>query len=90
MRGCKFNVGDYVFIGDAIEGVIMRGVVIKTEYVDTRSITAWVIDVNPYYYFSNVEQRDVGGRMCMLTYIEDHLEIDIENNRDDKLNKLGI
>lgn len=51
MIECKFKIGDYVYLGS-----IMKGVVTKTTYCDfsnrIKTECNWIIEVDPYYFFS--------------------------------------
>jgi hypothetical protein len=98
MRPCKFSVGNCVTIKDN-KFTLMKGVVTGVSFVSfptlsfpTRPIDegVWVIDTNPSYYYSNRDKKDKGNGMGMMTYLEEDLELDLEENRDIKLNDLGI
>lgn len=82
---CKFKIGDYVYLGS-----IMKGIVTKTTYCDfsnrIKTEWNWIIDVDPYYFFSEREGKviDVGT----MTHLEKDLQLDIKANRDKNINKI--
>ncbi len=90
---CRFEIGDYVSCGDNI-----KGVVVKTTYVDFKARTStlprwnWVIDVRYYYFYSERDGKDLvpEGFTQIMTHLDGHLEYDTMMNRDKKLNDLGI
>lgn len=74
----RFSIGDHVMVisesrsHDISE--LTRGIIIYQSYVESHTLSAWVIDI-----ITNQGE---------MTYIESDLELDLERDRESKLNTL--